>query len=531
MIIGIDFDNTIINYGHLFNLAAEPFGIKDKSYSKQEVKRVLVDRDGNDKNWQMIQKEVYASLIENAQMFPGVYEFIRAMLEQGHQVFVVSHKTKVSNLDGRTNLIQPALNWMTKQKLIGPQGLLLDSQFFFCQTQDEKINRIKSLKCDVFIDDLPAVLTHPEFPQSTLKILFSKSDSRENTLSSFSWYQIFQLMDVRNTIGDSILLEIYHYFHQLAVKVSICSDSGNHASYRLELDNEDVFFLKKTKKPERRKLLNEYQALKLLNENKVCNVPRAIYLSANSDFIIQEWIAGKKVAPISQHHLLKVIAFLQRLDALNQYEIEYSNASMARTKLQDYMDAIELRIGEIYSGISTMSEQYPKLNLIKDLMDDKIVPVQKQLFNRFLSQIERLNLDSEKVFEKEQWILSPSDFAFNNMLETADGELVFIDFEYFGWDDKVKLVADFLNHLGHSLSDEQYLFFLRQLQDTGFLDENCLQRYELVKDLIRLEWVLIALNVASEKKLQQKIDAYQLQEPQSFITQRYEKAKYLMADF
>ena len=48
--------------------------------------------------------------------------------------------------------------------------------------------------------------------------------------------------------------------------------------------------------------------------------------------------------------------------------------------------------------------------------------------------------------------LSPSDFGFHNALRRPDGTLCFLDFEYFGWDDPVKLVSDFLLHPGMTLS-------------------------------------------------------------------------------
>ena len=47
--------------------------------------------------------------------------------------------------------------------------------------------------------------------------------------------------------------------------------------------------------------------------------------------------------------------------------------------------------------------------------------------------------------------LSPSDFGLHNALRTKDGQLRFIDFEYFGWDDPVKLVSDTAIQPGSSL--------------------------------------------------------------------------------
>src|SRR5262249_8662129 len=41
---------------------------------------------------------------------------------------------------------------------------------------------------------------------------------------------------------------------------------------------------------------------------------------------------------------------------------------------------------------------------------------------------------------------------FHNSLRRSDGSLAFVDFEYFGWDDPVKLTADILLHPGRPLS-------------------------------------------------------------------------------
>ena len=55
-------------------------------------------------------------------------------------------------------------------------------------------------------------------------------------------------------------------------------------------------------------------------------------------------------------------------------------------------------------------------------------------------------LDFDTVLPQEQRSLVPSDFGFHNALRRPDGTLAFFDFEYFGWDDPVKLTADVLLH-------------------------------------------------------------------------------------
>ena len=51
----------------------------------------------------------------------------------------------------------------------------------------------------------------------------------------------------------------------------------------------------------------------------------------------------------------------------------------------------------------------------------------------------------EKKLASEERCVSPSDFGFHNSLRTPDGNLRFLDFEYSGWDDPAKTIADFTN--------------------------------------------------------------------------------------
>ena len=48
----------------------------------------------------------------------------------------------------------------------------------------------------------------------------------------------------------------------------------------------------------------------------------------------------------------------------------------------------------------------------------------------------------------DEYSLSPSDFGFHNMLVDRGGSLRFVDFEYAGWDDPAKMVADFFASQG-----------------------------------------------------------------------------------
>jgi len=89
-------------------------------------------------------------------------------------VFIVSHKTEHGHFDDtQVNLRDAALSWMTRNRIIGSDGTaILESEIFFTSTRREKLDRIRSLECTHFIDDLEEVLADPLFPEWTERILF-----------------------------------------------------------------------------------------------------------------------------------------------------------------------------------------------------------------------------------------------------------------------------------------------------------------------------------------------------------------------
>ena len=93
---------------------------------------------------------------------------------------------------------------------------------------------------------------------------------------------------------------------------------------------------------------------------------------------------------------------------------------------------------------------------------------------------------------RNQQILSPSDFGFHNALKNVNGSIVFIDFEYFGWDDPVKLLCDFAFHPGMELSVAMKKYWFKAT--LKLYGEELLPRLHSSWPLYGLCWVLIILN-------------------------------------
>jgi len=103
-------------------------------------------------------------------------------------------------------------------------------------------------------------------------------------------------------------------------------------------------------------------------------------------------------------------------------------------------------------------------------------------------------LDFDVELAQEWRSLVPSDFGFHNCLRRSDATLVFVDFEYFGWDDPVKLTADILLHPGRTLALPQRGRFRHAALQLYGSDPGFTSRFDAYLPLFGLRWVLIVLN-------------------------------------
>lgn len=177
MRIGLDFDNTIVSYDSLFHKVALEQGVvpADTPVNKVAVRDYLraVDKE---EIWTEMQGYVYGARMSEAEAYPGLSEALAALLAAGHELFIVSHKTKHPFIGEKHDLHAAASGWIAANLQCPGRMLLPREQVFFELTKAEKIARIAALQCDLFIDDLPEILMANLFPDATLRLLFDPED-------------------------------------------------------------------------------------------------------------------------------------------------------------------------------------------------------------------------------------------------------------------------------------------------------------------------------------------------------------------
>ena len=176
--IGVDLDNTIIDYDGVFGPVAEEMGLLARGAaraSKEEVKAQLIDLDPSENLWMRLQGQVYGRRIGHARIYRGVADCLALARTKGARVSIVSHKTRHGHFDPfAVDLWEAACGWLTDQGFFDPDQLALSpADVHFEETREAKVARIGAIGCDIFIDDLPEVLLHPRFPPSVEAIWFA----------------------------------------------------------------------------------------------------------------------------------------------------------------------------------------------------------------------------------------------------------------------------------------------------------------------------------------------------------------------
>jgi len=174
MIIGLDFDNTIVCYDRLFHrLAMERGFVPCELPATKRSVRAHLRSNGLEEEWTMIQGIAYGPRISDAEPFPGVKEFLGQCHSRGIDVAIVSHKTRYPYRGEKYDLHTAAHTFLNRHGFYESRrtGLSSERVYFECSL-GQKLERIGSLGCAAFVDDLPEVLAEPAFPAGTHKILF-----------------------------------------------------------------------------------------------------------------------------------------------------------------------------------------------------------------------------------------------------------------------------------------------------------------------------------------------------------------------
>ncbi|MBM6619290.1 5' nucleotidase, NT5C type [Bacillus suaedaesalsae] len=181
MKIGFDIDDTLINLReHAFEIYKRKLNIDVPSEQFYELNRVeihelfgLTDEQGNNM-WNRSLEEIYYT---ECPPYDGAIETLKELMAEGHEIYYITARPKEHG--------ERTKEWMKKKGFP-----IEDTRFFYGMQDHEKVNFIKELQLDYYVDDKPAILE--TLSQESVQPLLKDQSYNRNYPGPriFHWYEL-----------------------------------------------------------------------------------------------------------------------------------------------------------------------------------------------------------------------------------------------------------------------------------------------------------------------------------------------------
>jgi hypothetical protein len=272
--------------------------------------------------------------------------------------------------------------------------------------------------------------------------------------------------------------------------VSLAAGGRNSRVYRVDAGT-GIFALKQypsLQDDPRDRLGVEAGALKWMAEQGLDMVPRLVATDPASNSALLSWADGSLVRDVGDSDVDQAVHFLAELHRRGRI----SGFPDCRLAAEACLSGAEIE-KQIRTRVADLDRLRGEFALGAFLSGDFAAALQDSLAAA-RSLLSSAGLSFELELSPRRRSLVPSDFGFHNALRNEEGRLTFVDFEYFGWDDPVKLTADMLLHPGTAVAAELRSRLRSTAEKLYGDDPDFATRLRALYRLFGLRWVLILLN-------------------------------------
>ncbi|TAK78054.1 MAG: aminoglycoside phosphotransferase family protein [Gammaproteobacteria bacterium] len=265
---------------------------------------------------------------------------------------------------------------------------------------------------------------------------------------------------------------------------------GNSCVFCVEADGKK--WAVKTYPPDstrRNRLSIELMTYQFLNQHQISAVPSLKAHSESERWLIMDWVEGESPWDYTVADIEQAVQFIRAIASLNSSPeaITLPLASEACLSLVILTNQIQQRVQRLVSS----AEHHEGLH---DFLFKTFQPTFEYYQQRAIKGYHEHHLAPEAELAQSKRSLIPADFGFHNSIRDETGKLYFIDFDYFGWDDPVKLLADTLWHPKMALTQQQKKQFIQAFAEIYQNDSSFFTRFHYLFPLLGVRWVLILLN-------------------------------------
>ncbi|MCL5409855.1 MAG: phosphotransferase [Patescibacteria group bacterium] len=251
-------------------------------------------------------------------------------------------------------------------------------------------------------------------------------------------------------------------------------------------------------------LQREFTAFKFLRDNSITSVPQAILKNTHFQFGVYSFEKGKtkSIKEYSRRDLDQMLNFIVQLQSFKPevVKVRFLTAYGACLSIKDYAEWSYSYLNRFLRADSTYKKYvFSDNNLtepsIKELVDKTVKNITTSLSNE----------EFTKPISNHEKRLNPSDFGAHNILLRPDRSLCFVDFEDFGWDDPIRIIADFIAHdQTRSLADNDKKYFIDSYKERVNLSKGDSKRLAIAIKLTKLQWLTYHLAAFTSEVITRK---------------------------
>jgi phosphotransferase family enzyme len=231
----------------------------------------------------------------------------------------------------------------------------------------------------------------------------------------------------------------------------------------------------------------EARALAFVTRAALGRAPRLLATDGSARASLLSWVEGTAISEISDADVARFAQFqidLNRaIDADARREI--GPAAEACVSGERILSHIRRR----YGPLAAYGEELPALGAF---LQSRFVPALNACEKRARAIYGELGLDFAADRPLAAQTLIVSDFGAHNALRGANASLTFLDFEYFGWDDPLTSIGNFVLHPGMHLRPAQSGLYRERL--LAHFGAGHAERLAALLPLFALRWCAIVLS-------------------------------------
>ncbi len=279
--------------------------------------------------------------------------------------------------------------------------------------------------------------------------------------------------------------------HAVPQQLVRIAHGANNRAYRLTQNHGEPLLVKRYfwhPGDRRDRLGAEFRFLEYAWASGIRAIPQPRGCLPDARLGVYEFVAGRKTVTLDDDALAQAAEFYLAVNAARNTAAGSSlpHASEACFNLAAHLECINRRIERLAGMPLNDQISAEALSFVKS----ELLPAWEKLQKDILVTA----ADKDIELAPGQRCISPSDFGFHNAIQRPDGRYCFIDFEYAGWDDPAKTIADFFCQPQVPVPTRYLESFAAGVagicQDPGA----CLARTRLLLPAYALKWCCIMLN-------------------------------------